>query len=162
MFVADEVLLDVQYAVARARLARLVQGGLLGTSQDAYDHGSAGIDRAGAAGLSKLVTVQVSELASASETNGIAIRWQAAGPGSGLFPVLDADIVLAPADDEHTLLTLTGVYRPPMGALGALLDRAVLHRVAAATIRNFLGRLATDISHDNGRAQAATAAIGPS
>ena len=162
MFVADEVLLDVQYAAARGRLARLIRAGLLSPSQDAYDHGTVGLDRASAGGLSKLVTVQVSELALAGETNGVAIRWQASGPGSGLFPVLDADIVLAPADDRHTLLTLTGVYRPPLGPLGSLLDRAVLHRVAAATIRNFLGRLAADISHGNGRAEAAAAGTGPS
>jgi len=157
MFIADEVLLDVQYPAARERLARLVGDGLLRTSQDAYDHGAVGLERVGATGLSKLVTVQTSELASPSESNGVAIRWQAAGPGSGLFPVLDADIMLAPADDGHTLLTLTGVYRPPLGSFGARLDRAVLHRLAAATIRNFLGRLAKDISRDNGRTGAPAA-----
>jgi hypothetical protein len=162
MFVADEVLLEVEYLAARERLGRLVHNGLLGASQDAYDHGTVGLERLGASGLSKLVTVQTSELASADESNGVAIRWQAAGPGSRLFPVLDADVMLAPADDRHTLLMLTGVYRPPFGALGAAIDRAVLHRLAAATIRNFLGRLAEDISRDNGRAEAAAAGSGPS
>jgi hypothetical protein len=157
MFIADEVLLDVQYPAARERLARLVRGGLLRTSQAAYDHGALGLERVGATGLSKLVTVQTSELASASESNGVALRWQAAGPGSGLFPVLDADIMLAPAQDGHTLLTLTGVYRPPLGGFGARLDRAVLHRLAAATVRNFLGRLAADMNYDNGRAEASAA-----
>jgi hypothetical protein len=155
MFVADEVLLEVRYTAARPRLARLVQDGLLARSQDAYDHGAAGLERVGTSGVSKLVDVQISELASAGESNGVAIRWRASGPGSGLFPVLDADITLAPAGDQHTLLALTGVYRPPLGALGAVLDRALLHRLAATTIRNFLGRLAADITRDNGRAEAA-------
>ena len=26
------------------------------------------------------------------------LRWEAAGPAAGLFPVLDADVTLAPAD----------------------------------------------------------------
>jgi hypothetical protein len=158
MFVADEVLLDLRYAAARERLARLVEdGGLLAKSQAAYTNGGVGLERVGTTRLSKLVTVQTSELASASESNGVAIRWQAAGPGGGLFPVLDADVILTPADDRHTLLTLTGVYRPPLGGIGARLDRVVLHRLAAATIRNFIGRLAEDISDANGPAEAAAA-----
>jgi hypothetical protein len=52
----------------------------------------------------------------------------------GLFPVLDADIAVAPAG-QRTQLTLAGAYRPPLGRLWAGLDRAALHRVADATIR---------------------------
>jgi hypothetical protein len=160
MFVADEVLLDLQYPAARDGLARLVHGGLLAASQEAHDDEAVGLQRVGAGGLWKLVTVQVSELPSTRESSGVAIRWQANGPGSALFPVLDADVSLSPADERHTSLTLTGVYRPPFGDLGARIDRAVMHRLAAATIRNFLGRLAESLSHDNGRTKAAAAEPG--
>jgi hypothetical protein len=44
------------------------------------------------------------------------------------------------------MLTLTGVYRPPLGTVGAGLDQAILHRVAVATIRDFLGRVGAAIS----------------
>jgi hypothetical protein len=160
MFVADEVLLDLQYPAARDKLARFVRGGLLAASREAHDDEAAGLHRVGAAGLWKLVAVQVSELPSSSESSGVAIRWQAIGPGSALFPVLDADVTLSPADEQHTLLTLTGAYRPPLGDLGARIDRAVMHRLAAATIRTFLGRLAEGLSHDNGITEAATAEPG--
>ncbi len=39
------------------------------------------------------------------------------------------------AAGEGTRLTLEGAYRPPLGRLGAGLDRAVLHHVAEATLR---------------------------
>jgi hypothetical protein len=38
------------------------------------------------------------------------------------------------------------VYRAPLGAVGAALDRAVLWRVAAATVRRFVHRLAEAIA----------------
>ena len=43
------------------------------------------------------------------------------------------------------MLALVGAYRPPLGGLGAGLDRAILHRAATATIRTFLGRVADAI-----------------
>src|SRR5579863_10201028 len=68
-----------------------------GTSEDAYDHGIIGFERVGVPGLSKLVRVQVRELARTDRSVGLAIRWEATGPGGGLFPVLDADLTMAPA-----------------------------------------------------------------
>jgi hypothetical protein len=75
--------------------------------------------RVGGAGLSKLVRVQVRELASSNESAGIAIRWEATGTGGAQFPVLDADVRLAPAGDRVTVLTMAGSYRPSFGILGA-------------------------------------------
>ena len=153
MFVGDEMRLDVGYAIARERLMRLADGGtLLSTSEDAYDHAAAGLAKVGIPGLSKLVRVQVRELTRTEGSAALAIRWEATGPGGVLFPVLDADITLAPAGDAGdagdgaTVLAMAGVYRPPLGALGQALDRAILHRVALATIRGFLAGLAVRIA----------------
>jgi hypothetical protein len=68
---------------------------------------------------------------------------------SSLFPALDADITVSPLGAHATMLTLTGVYRPPLGAVGAMLDRAILSRLATATILDFIGRLAEDIERQN-------------
>jgi carbon monoxide dehydrogenase subunit G len=147
MFVGDEVLVAVSFDAARSRLARLAAGGvLLSTSQNAYGDGMAGGTRVGAAGVSKLVRVPVAELAAVADSAGLAIRWEATGAGGGLFPVLDADIRLTPAGEEMTLLALTGAYRPPLGPLGEALDRAIMRRVATATIRNFINRLAAALA----------------
>jgi hypothetical protein len=153
MFVGDEVGLGVSFDVARARLAELARGGWLASvSEDSYGLGVTGLSRVGALGLSREVRVQVRELAERDGSAGLAIRWEVAGPGGGLFPVLDADITVHPAGDDAALLTLAGAYRPPLGALGQALDRAILHRVAAATARNFLTRVAAEITGHSGPA----------
>ena len=147
MFVGDEVELDVSFTVARERLMQLAGSEfLLSTSEDAYDLGTAGLARVGIPGLSKLVRVQARDLAVTQGSVGLAIRWEATGPGGGLFPVLDADIRLVREGGRAAVLTMSGVYRPPLGALGQALDRVVLHRVAAATIRDFLAQVAARIA----------------
>jgi hypothetical protein len=147
MFVGDEVRLNVSFAVARERLMGLTEAGaLIHPSEDAYDQGTAGLTRVGIPGLSKLVRVQIRDLVSTDESVGLAIRWEATGPGSGLFPVLDADIRLAGAGERAAVLTVTGVYRPPLGALGQALDRAVLHGIATATIRGFTAQVAARLA----------------
>jgi hypothetical protein len=90
--------------------------------------------------------VEFGELVEHDDSVQLALRWDVAGPGGGLFPALDADITLARAGGLATTLTLTGVYRPPLGSVGAGLDQAILHRVAVATIRDFLSRIGTAIS----------------
>jgi hypothetical protein len=153
VFVGDEVRLDVSFAVARERLARLGQSGALwGTSEDAYGPGLA---RVGTAAVSKLIQVQVRELTCTDRSAGLALRWEATGAGGELFPVLDADLKLAPAGNQGTVLTMAGVYRSPFGPLGEALERAVLHRVAAATVRSFVARVAAQINGQPGPAEAA-------
>jgi hypothetical protein len=142
VFVGDEVRLDIGFAVARERLLRLGDGDtLLATSAEAY---GPGLTRVGVAGVSKLVRVQARVLSWTDVSAGMALRWEATGPGGGLFPVLDADLTLAPAG-AGTTLTLAGAYRSPLGSLGQALDRAILHRVAVATIRNFLAEVAAQL-----------------
>ncbi len=144
MFVGDEVRLDVGFAVARKRLARLGEDdALFGPSADAYGPSLA---RVGPGIVSKLVRVQVRELSWTEKSGGLALRWEATGPGGKLFPVLDADLILADFGAQGTLVALAGVYRPPLGALGQALDRAVLHRVAVATIKAFLADVAAKLA----------------
>ena len=61
--------------------------------------------------------------------------------------MLDADITLAFAGDQATVLKLDGAWRPPPAIAGAGLDRAVLHQAAIATARNFLGRIPEGVAH---------------
>jgi hypothetical protein len=69
------------------------------------------------------------------------LRWSASGP-AGLFPALDADLEVAPLGTECTQLAISARYVPPLGKLGKLIDRAVLARVAEATVKDFLDRVA--------------------
>ena len=151
MFVGDEMVLAVGLDAAKASLAKLARSGLLaGASQDAYDEGITGLVRVGplgsAPGLSRPVEVRFLDLVSRADSALLVLRWEAVGPGGGLFPALDADLTLTPAGEHATLLTVAGAYRPPLGILGVALDRTILHRVAAATIRAFMNRVADAIA----------------
>ena len=92
-------------------------------------------------GVSKLVEVHFLEVATRGESAVLALRGEATGKGGRLFPALDADMSLTPPG-SITRLSLGGVYRPPLAALGADLDRAVFHKVADATVRSLLARVA--------------------
>ena len=147
MFVGDEVPLDVSFTAAQARLVNLIRGGLLGgASQEAYSDGITGLARVGpmgsVPGLSRLVQVHFRELKASDDSARLALRWEATGPGGELFPALDADITLTPAGNHSTTLTLTltGAYRPPLGTVGAELDRAILYRVAVP-LENRIGQV---------------------
>ncbi len=70
----------------------------------------------------------------------LPIRWRAAAAES-LFPALDADLEVAALGSHSTQLSMSARYVPPMGALGRMIDKALLHRVAEATIKDFLDRV---------------------
>jgi hypothetical protein len=151
VFIGAEIRLDVGFSVAQARMASLARGGLLRrASDDAYRDLGTGLARVGplgaTRGLSRLVAVRFSDMTIRKDFALVAVRWEAAGPGGALFPALDADIRLSPAGDDATTLAVSGVYRPPLGGLGAGLDRVLLHRVAEATIRAFTRDIATAIA----------------
>jgi hypothetical protein len=71
----------------------------------------------------------------------LPLRWRAEG-AEVLFPVLDADLEVARLTPAITQLSISARYTPPLGALGAAIDRAALHRVAEATMKDFVDRVA--------------------
>jgi hypothetical protein len=151
VFIGAEIRLEVGFSTAQARMVGLSRGGLLcRASDDAYRDLGASLARVGplgaTRGLSRLVAVRLSDVTIHQDYAVVAIRWEAAGPGGALFPALDADIKLSPAGDHATTLALSGVYRPPLGGLGAGLDRVLLHRVAEVTIRAFTSDIAAAIA----------------
>jgi len=151
MFTGDEVLLDVSFDTARARLADLTRGGwLAGASEDAYREGITGRARAralaAALGMSRLAQVHSRDLVTRGNSAVLTLRWDATRPGGGLFHALDADITLTPAGTQATRLTLAGAYRPPPGPPGSEPDPVILHRAAAAAIRALANRLADAIA----------------
>ncbi len=56
--------------------------------------------------------------------------------------MLDGELEVAPLGPNLTQVGLSASYKPPRGLLGASLDRALLHRVAEATVRDFVKRVA--------------------
>ena len=72
------------------------------------------------------------------------IRWHAS-EHPGLFPALDADLEVAALGPTRTQIAVSARYAPPLGALGRAIVRAVLSRVAEATLKDFLDRVADAI-----------------
>jgi hypothetical protein len=91
--------------------------------------------------LDRRVAVSVRPGVAVGETWMLPIVWEAVGAG-GLFPSLEADIEVAALGPSRTHLSLSGRYRPPGGTVGRIADRALFHRVAEATVKDFLDRVA--------------------
>lgn len=162
MFVAHEVAVDTQFETAAARLVNYIyRDALRGASGAAYDAGIAAALRVGpfgdSPGLSKLVHVRFLDPVRHGASMTVALRWEAAGVTGELFPVLDADLILTPDGDDQSQLAAIGSYRPPFGRAGAVLDRAIMHRLATATIRSLLASVADAIAHPAPGPQTATA-----
>ena len=158
MFITRNLIVDAGFAAARARMAQLIdRGRLTEVSRDAYEGAFPSLMRVGpfgdAPGVSKLVQVRILGPVRRDGTWTVWLRWEATGVARGLFPVLDADLMIM-AEGDKTRVMLNGCYRPPLGRLGAGLDRAVLHRVASATIGALLRSIADELA-EPGRVLAA-------
>jgi hypothetical protein len=150
MFLVEEIRLPVGVDEARGRLQEYLQaGGLQGDSDRAFSEGRNMLIRAGVLGVSKEVQVQVLPPYLYGATMLVPLRWVATGPSGAMFPQLDANLELMPDGAHGSILRVSGSYRPPLGAVGATLDRVVLHRVAEATSRTLLQKLARALTGDS-------------
>ena len=70
----------------------------------------------------------------------LTIRWKAASH-AGLFPALEGQLEIAPIGKTTTQIGLSASYEPPLGLLGKIADRALMHRVAEITVKDFLDRI---------------------
>jgi hypothetical protein len=155
MFVSEERLLAVGFDEASARLARLPRGDWTGALSAVYMGGVEYLLRVGPVGAlttvpgaSRLVRVRFAEPLRRPGMMTVGLRWEATGVTGGLFPALDADILLTDAPGGGTRIALTGSYRPPLGPLGIELDRLVLATVASSTMKALLTRVASVLEGD--------------
>jgi hypothetical protein len=95
--------------------------------------------------LAKKVEIRVGPPLQGPHETEIPITWRATG-APGLFPEMDAGIVIAALGPDLTHIALRGSYEPPLGPLGKALDRRLLHHVAEASVKSFLDRIAASLS----------------
>lgn len=146
MFASHQATIDLPFEAAAARLGHLVRWGAIHSASDtAYEGGSELLLRVGPfgdlPGLSKLVRVRVLAPVRHDATVTVTLRWDATGAAGELFPVLDGDLTLTPEGTDRSRLELVASYRPPLGRAGAAVDRAIMNRVAAATVRSLVDDL---------------------
>jgi hypothetical protein len=99
--------------------------------------------------LTREVRVDVGEPVRLEGSVLLPVTWRAARL-EALFPVLEADLQVAAVGPRRTQLSLNGRYQPPLGAVGRALDRTLLHRIAEATVRDFLERVAARVGERTG------------
>ena len=87
--------------------------------------------------IDKEVEIEIGEPHRIPGVTTLPMAWRATGT-ERLFPQLDADLEVAALGRERTQLSISARYRPPMGVVGRALDKALLHRVAEATVKDFL------------------------
>jgi len=95
--------------------------------------------------LAKTVSLEVGEPLKRDEVTVVPLTWKATAT-PGLFPVMSADLEVVALDAELTQITLRGRYEPPLGAIGRRFDRLLMHRIAEASVRSFLGRLVATLT----------------
>ena len=137
----DFVYIDAPFDIVGPRLAAGADGWLTAVAARAGVRGETRYVRIGPAGDMPLLSVTTRVTVGAATLRGdtvvIPMAWQADG-ASAAFPVLWADLEVAPVGECETQLTLTGRYDPPLGSVGRGLDRLVLHRIVQASVRSFL------------------------
>jgi hypothetical protein len=143
MFIYYFVHLDLPFPEAERRLVEVVSG-LDGMAVAAYREGEELRARIGLGEppvIAKKVRLEVGQPVAQRGSIVLPIVWEATGT-PGLFPRMDADLVIATLGPGLTQLALRGSYSPPLGLIGRALDKGLLHRVAEASVKGFVDRIA--------------------
>jgi hypothetical protein len=90
--------------------------------------------------VTKRVAVRLGEPVEFPSRLSLPMTWE---PNGWLLPNLQAELALGPLSKSRTQLAISGRYEPPLGVVGRTVDRIALHRVAEATVKDFLDEVAT-------------------
>ena len=71
----------------------------------------------------------------------IQLEWEAATLPR-LFPFMKAELSVYPLTATETQLDLSGNYEPPFGVLGSVINSVVGHRIAEASVHQFIKDIA--------------------
>jgi hypothetical protein len=96
--------------------------------------------RVGNRRIARQIEVEIGAARAGAGLTFMPIRWHAA-TDANLFPTLEGELEIAPVGSARTQLGLSANYSPPLGLLGKIADRALFHRVAEVTVKDFLERI---------------------
>src|SRR5215472_8293777 len=74
--------------------------------------------------VGKRVAVELGNMIRDGDWAEVGITWKATA-ARPFFPIFEGKVQLAPVDPAVTRLTVSGMYKPPLGQLGLELDDAV-------------------------------------
>ena len=104
--------------------------------------------RFGSRRIARQIEVEIGAARAGAGLTFMPIRWHAATE-AGLFPTLEGELEIAPVGAARTQLGLSANYSPPLGFLGKVADRALFHRVAEVTVKDFLERIGKRLEQDD-------------
>lgn len=79
--------------------------------------------------------------AMAGPVTRLQLEWEAAKMPS-LFPLMKAELSIYPLTGAETQLDFSGLYEPPLGALGKAVNAIVGHRIAEVSVHRFVNDVA--------------------
>ena len=79
--------------------------------------------------------------AASSPITCLQLEWEAA-KSPHLFPFMAAEFSIYPLTATETQLGFSGLYEPPLGALGNAMDTLVGHRIAEVSVHRFVADVA--------------------
>jgi hypothetical protein len=148
MFVRYFVEIPAAFQVIEERLLRSPEAWMPGLARDAEERGELLLAEVGfgphGARLEKEVQIDLGVPIQFPSKTVLPMSWRATG-AEGLFPSLEADVEVAALGPKRTQLSISARYRPPLGVVGRAIDRALLHRVAEATLKDFLDQVSDSL-----------------
>jgi hypothetical protein len=167
MFIRYYIELPLPVAKVELALAGSPAGWLSAVAGEAQARGDGLLGEVGVgplgARLRRQVVIRLGEPVRFPSMTSLPLTWEPVGL-EGLLPRLDANIELGSLGGDRTQLAMSARYRPPLGVLGQAVDRVLLHRVAEATVKDFLDRVGRAITNqamtDQAMADDALQAVG--
>lgn len=148
MLIQDFMQIDRDFDEIRARVLADPRGLIAASAGAAYRHGERVALRLtpllGLPRLGKSISVDLAEPYEREDRLVVPMHWWAPG-ATRLFPHLDGDLEFAPLGAKTSQITLMASYDPPLGVVGRRADVLLLHRVAEASVRSFLVRVARNL-----------------
>jgi hypothetical protein len=85
--------------------------------------------------------IEEKDEAMAGPVTHLRIEWQAAKMPA-LFPLMKADLSIYPLTATETQLDFSGLYEPPLGAVGKAVNAIAGHRIAEVSVHRFVSDVA--------------------
>jgi hypothetical protein len=144
LFLRSYVVVERPFAHVEAEMARGVENWVPDMARHANGDGEKLLSELGFGigkrRIGKRITVDIGAPRLSGGLMLMSIHWRAATE-AGLFPTLEGQLEVAALGNARTQLGLSANYEPPLGPLGKIADRALFHRVAEVTVKDFLERV---------------------
>ena len=149
MFVRYYIELSLPVAKVEQALVGSPAGWLSAVAGEAHARGDGLLGDVGVGPLGarvrRQVRIQLGEPVRFPSMTSLPLTWEPVGL-EGVLPRLDANLELGSLGGDRTQLAISARYRPPLGVVGRAVDRVLLHRVAEATVKDFLDRVGAAIT----------------